>query len=135
MQSVMVLAPYAAVLAGLMVGLSMRVSLARLRTGVSLGVGSDADLLERVRIFGNFAEWVPMALGLLVLAALTGMPTAWLHGLGATLVLARVLHPFGMSAVRSVTLMRFLGTAATYGVILVAAGWLILAFLAAVGGA
>lgn len=126
MQPIQALAPYAAILAVLMVVLSVRVSLARRRSGIVLGVGNDTELLERVRIFGNFAEFVPMALVLLAIAAMNGLPDFVLHGLGTLLVVARGLHPFGMSANRPRLLLRVLGMAGTYTVILLPAVWMLL---------
>lgn len=125
MQPIAVLAPYAAVLGVIMAVLSLRVSFARARSGISLGVGEDRALLARVRSFGNFTEWVPMALLMLTLGALTGMPVALLHGLGGLLVLARLLHLVGMLAPRPVLIGRIAGTAGTIGVIVTAAGWLV----------
>ncbi len=106
--------PYAALLAAMMIVLSFRISFARRRSGVSLGVGDDPVLLERVRAFGNFAEWTPMALLLIVLAELAGAPAGTIHLAGGLLVLGRVLHPLGLRASALITLSRFLGMVFTY---------------------
>lgn len=117
------LAPYAALLGALMIVLSLRVSLARMRARVSLGWGEDPVLMARVRAFGNFAEWAPMALLLLALAA-AGAPATALHAGGALLVLGRVLHPLQLDG-RLFTPLRFLGMVATYAAIALAAFYLL----------
>lgn len=117
-------APYAALLGGLMIVLSLRISFARMRSGVSLGWGNDPVLMARVRAFGNFAEWVPMALLLLVLAEAAGAPAAALHAGGGVLVLGRLLHPLQLDG-RLFTPLRFAGMVATYAAIGVAAFYLL----------
>ena len=117
-------APYAALLGAMMIVLSLRISFARMRSGVSLGWGNDPVLMARVRAFGNFAEWVPMALLLLVLAEAAGAPAAALHAGGAMLVLGRVLHPLQLDG-RLFTPLRFAGMVATYAAIGVAAFYLL----------
>lgn len=119
-----VLAPYAALLGALMIVLSLRISLARMRSGISLGWGDDPVLRARVRAFGNFAEWVPMALVLLMLAQLAGAPEPALHAGGMALVLGRVLHPLQLDG-RLFTPLRFLGMCATYAAIGLAAFYLL----------
>lgn len=114
-------APYAAALGVLMILLSFWVSLARASAGISLETGGNPVLTERVRAFGNFAEWAPMALLLLVLAETAGAPAWALHFGGTALVVGRVLHPFGLSTRQIFTPLRFLGMALTYATIAVAA--------------
>lgn len=115
--------PYAAVLTAMMIVLSFRVSLARRRCGVSLGEGDDTVLLERVRAFGNFAEWAPMALLLIVLAEAAGASAGTVHLAAGMLVAGRLLHPLGLRATALFTLSRFLGMVLTYTSMLVAAGY------------
>ena len=54
----------------------------RAKTGVSLGDGGDAQQLVAVRRQGNFSEWVPLALILLVVLELNDAPSVALHVLG-----------------------------------------------------
>lgn len=88
---------YAGLLALLFVGLSARVILARRTLGVSLGDGGEADLLRRMRVHGNCAEYAPIGILLLAMAELQGMPVGIVHLLGATLFLGRVSHAWSMS--------------------------------------
>lgn len=112
---------YAAALAVLMIVLSFRISLARRRSGVSLGWGEDMHLAERVRAFGNFAEWVPMALVLMAMAEIGGAPPGAIHASGLFLVAGRLVHPVQLRGDALFTPLRFLGMVGTYLAILTAA--------------
>lgn len=83
---------YAALLAILFVALSFRVIGFRRANRVSLGDGDNSDLLRRVRVHGNFAEYVPFALLLMLLAELQGTSGWVLHMLGLLLLTGRILH-------------------------------------------
>jgi uncharacterized membrane protein YecN with MAPEG domain len=63
---------YAALLALLYVGLAVRVIQLRRSERVALGDGGRQSLQRATRVHANFAEYVPLALILLVLAELTG---------------------------------------------------------------
>ncbi|OYQ34471.1 hypothetical protein CHU95_10595 [Niveispirillum lacus] len=89
---------YAGLLGVLLLVLSYRVSMYRRRHGVSLGDGGHKDLQAAIRVQGNFVEYVPTALVLLVLVELSGWPPGVVHGLGAALFLGRVLHAQGLTA-------------------------------------
>jgi uncharacterized membrane protein YecN with MAPEG domain len=87
---------YAAVQAILGFVLSMGIGPMRGKLGVSIGDGGNPDLLLRIRRHGNWAENVPLALLLLALLELNGASGTLLHGLGATLLVARIAHPIGL---------------------------------------
>lgn len=78
---------YASLLALLFVALSVRVIGLRRLSGVALGDGGKADLMRRMRVHANFAEYVPLALVLLGFAESLGTPSPFLHLLGLTLLL------------------------------------------------
>lgn len=88
---------------------------------VGLGVGGNAALERAVRVHGNFAEYAPLFLVLLLLAELNGGPAALLHGLGAAFVLARIGHAFGLSRSSGASTGRFYGTLVTWIALLVVA--------------
>jgi uncharacterized protein len=88
---------YAALLALLFCVLALRVLRLRVQLGVTLGDGGHAHLQRAVRAHGNFAEFVPLALLLLLLLELSSLPAAYLHGYGGLLLLARLLHALGVS--------------------------------------
>lgn len=89
---------YAGLLGVLLLVLSYRVSMHRRRHGVSLGDGGRKDLHAAIRVQGNFVEYVPTALILLILVELSGRQPGIVHGLGGALFLGRVLHAQGLTA-------------------------------------
>lgn len=121
---------YAGILAIIAVFLSIRVVQFRIRTGVGIGDKGQPDLKRVRRVHANFTEYVPFALLLLaLLETLTAPEHAMrIHGLGATLVLARVLHALGLSRKPGMTLPRGSGYTLTILVMLCCAGMLILHF-------
>ena len=63
----------------------------------------------------------------------TGSSTNLVHGLGIALVVARILHPLGLRLEAGPTVPRVIGTAVTWGVLIVGAIVAIIGFLS--GGA
>ena len=94
MSAIAVTPIYAALLALLLAGLGVMGAMGRGTHNVALGHGDVAPLNLTLRRFGNLTEWVPMALLVLLLMELTGVPSFWLHVYGATLLALRLLHPF-----------------------------------------
>ncbi len=87
---------YAALLGILLITLSWGVSKVRLREHVSLGAGEVSDLESAIRAHGNFIEYVPFALILLMLAESAVTPSWLLHALGGSLLAGRLLHAYGI---------------------------------------
>lgn len=88
---------YAGLFAILYCTLSLRVVQARRAARVLLGVGGQPVLERRVRVHANFAEYVPLALVLMLLAELSGYPRWTLDGIGLVLLAGRCVHAFGVS--------------------------------------
>lgn len=123
--SVPVVSLYAALLAIVALTLAGLVGALRgKKKTISLGDGGDPDLLVAMRRQTNFVEYVPLALLLIALVELNGGAKTLIHGLGAVLVAARIIHPFGLDAKKMNTLPRFIGTLGTFAVTVVAAGTL-----------
>ncbi|MCK6508157.1 MAPEG family protein [Myxococcota bacterium] len=108
--------------------LGMRVIVLRWTRKVGLGDGQDKDLRRAIRVHGNFAEWVPLALLALVAAEARGADPRWIWALGGTLLLGRVGHAVGLSGGIGPSVGRSGGMVLTFSVLLVAAG------LAVMGG-
>ncbi|GCL66229.1 MAPEG family protein [Pseudaquabacterium pictum] len=87
---------YAGLLALLYAGLALRVVRLRVVLKQPLGDGGHAELQRAVRVHGHFAEYVPLALLLLLLLELAGMPAALLHGYGLLLLVSRAAHAIGV---------------------------------------
>jgi uncharacterized protein len=115
------LAPYAALLGLVYVYLALRVIKARYRVKAALGTAGDAGLERAVRVHGNFAEYVPFALLLILLVGLTGWGVWAVHGLGALLLAARLLHAYGVSQEAENYAYRKFGMIATFAVFAVSA--------------
>lgn len=115
---------YAGAFAVLYIVLAYRVTVFRHREKTSLGPGeANSPLTRSIRVHGNFMEYVPFALLLIALVELGGAPAAAVHALAATLLLARVLHAWGLTAVAGRSFQRYWGTALTFTIIVVAGVW------------
>ncbi len=110
---------YAAILALGYIALASRVVRMRYSARVPLGSGGNADLERRIRVHGNFAEYVPFALLLLAFVELQGQPAWHVHLLGSALLAARAAHAYGLST--ATLRFRVAGVVLTFAVILSAA--------------
>jgi uncharacterized membrane protein YecN with MAPEG domain len=109
------LLPYLSALTALYLGICAWVVYLRRTLGVGLGDGGHKPLKRAIRVHANFAENVPLALLLLVVGA-DHLSLSTLHGLAATLVVARVLHLVGLGRHPGVSFGRFWGAGLTWGV-------------------
>ena len=111
-------AVYVSLVGLLLIFLSSRVVRWRRELSVGLGDGGEESLLRAQRAQANFIEYVPIALLLLAVAESQGL-TGWLlHTSGVILVLARLLHAWGLSKSSGRSFGRFWGTLLTWAVIL-----------------
>ena len=109
---------YAAILGLLAMVLALRVVQGRWSRRIGLGDGGDADMARRIRVHANYIENVPLAVLLLLLLELTNVAGDWLHAFGIALVLARLLHAWGLSRHAGTSFGRFIGTLLTWLVII-----------------
>lgn len=116
----MVVTPlYAAVLVLWFLVLSLHVVRCRRQARVRLGNGGNPALERAIRAQANFAEYVPLALLLLLVLELARFSFYWLHAIGAALVLARLLHGYALAFRSSFRFGRRWGAALTFAVLLV----------------
>ncbi|MET0256927.1 MAG: MAPEG family protein [Luteibacter sp.] len=108
---------YAALLALLMLALGVRVMWLRRRTSIGLGDGGNRAVACAARAHGNAAEYVPLALILLLVLELNQTLPLLLHVFGVTLLLARVFHAAGLSRTPGNSLGRMAGAGLTLLVI------------------
>ncbi len=109
---------YAAVLGLLLIVLSDLVTRSRRRSRVSIGHGDDPLLERTMRAHGNFVEYVPLGLILLLLIEVKH-PDPWVvHLFGLMLLLGRLLHAYGMIRPDGAVSGRYWGTALTWLMIL-----------------
>ncbi len=109
----------AALLGLILVVLSFRVVTIRRRERIGVGTGDNMPLRLAVRVHANFIEYVPMALILIFLLQRNGDAILAAY-LAAALVIARLLHAFGLSRSAGTSVGRFIGTALTWVVLLTA---------------
>lgn len=105
--------------------LSFRTIFARRSLKVSFGDGGDALLTARSRAFGNASEYIPAGLIVLVLMALTGFQPMWIHAVGGTLLLGRILHAVGIGAAKQPSFGRMWGMILTQLALIGGAGALV----------
>ncbi len=89
---------YAALAAVILIVLSIRVIGARRSHKVAIGDGADENLARRIRAHGNFTEYTPLVLVLILLLELGGAPAWQLHLLGVALILGRIVHAWSLTA-------------------------------------
>lgn len=104
--------------------LALVVPIVRRRISQQIGIGSGGDeqLSRSIRAHGNFVEFVPLALVLLLLLELSGLAAVWLWSFGGVLLCARILHAYGLSGSAGTSPGRGLGATLTFVVIAVMAG-------------
>ena len=127
MTGVGISAGYGALVALLYLALSLRVIAYRRGNRISLGDAGDPVLIGRVRAHGNLAEYAPLALVLLLMAAIGGASPAVLHAGGGMLLLGRLFHAAALSLPPTGLPLRTIGMVLTF----LAIGWLAVAAAAA----
>ena len=110
---------YAGLLALLYLGISGWVVRVRVQQKVFAGDKGDPVMANAMRLHANYAEYVPLALILLLLAEMQGAPALALHALGAVLLVARIMHALGMAAQPHISSLRGGGATLTFLVLLV----------------
>lgn len=105
---------YAGVLALLGIALAVNTARTRGRFGVGLGDGGKPELLQAIRMHGNFIENAPLALAVLLTLELTATASWLLHALGGALVIGRILHAWGLSRSAGGSFGRAAGTVLTW---------------------
>jgi uncharacterized membrane protein YecN with MAPEG domain len=116
---------YAAICGVLLIALALNIVRLRLGRKIPLGMGEGSALEQPVRVHGNFTEYTPTFLILLLLAELGGAAFWFLHLLGAAFVIGRLLHAYGLSTVRARSFGRFYGSVISWTSILVLSGYLL----------
>ncbi len=109
---------YAGLLAIVLIVLSFLVGRQRGKHKVSIGHGGIEELERAIRVQGNFVEYVPLALVLLLMAELNDGSARMVHAYGAALVIGRVLHAIGLMPTIRPNAGRAIGTLLTMLVLL-----------------
>lgn len=120
---------FAALLTLLYIVLAIRIIRLRWRERVGIGTGESLPLKAAVRVHGNFAEYVPLGLILLLLMEVNGASELLLFAMGGLLFIARVFHAIGLTKSIGVSIYRTIGVLGTFSMLLVSAGFVLGSFL------
>ena len=116
---------YAAILGLMLVYLSVIVIKQRRRAKVSIGDGDKLALRKAIAVHNNFSQYVPLTLLLIAFVELNHASTYLVHGLCLCLLVARVTHAYGLGQPVQIMKLRQLGVLLTFGVIVIAALYLL----------
>ncbi len=116
---------YAAMLALLFVGLSVRTVRLRRRLQIAIGDSGNQVMLRAMRVHSNFAEYVPISLILIFLVESAGAHAMLVHALGITLLIGRLSHAYGVSQIGEDYRFRVFGMAMTFITLIVCAVYLL----------
>ena len=119
--NISITALYASLLALVFLGLSFNIIRLRWKYKVGVGDGGESELTKAIRVHGNFSEYIPLSLILLASYELSGAHSVWLHMLGATLLIGRILHAIGLNKTKGTSTGRFIGMNATFLVLIILA--------------
>jgi uncharacterized protein len=117
-----VTALYAALNAFFNIALAYRITLLRSKYNVSLGTGDAPQLTVAIRQHANNAEYLPLAIVMMLLCELCGGTSVALHLIGGGLLIGRISHAVGLP-LKSPNPFRWTGTALTFAGILGSAGY------------
>ena len=121
---------YAALTALLVMILAVRVVAYRRTARIGLGDGNNPDLLKRIRVHANAVEYVPFYLLLMLILELNQTAPILIHAFGIALIVARLLHAWGVSRHSGVSAGRALGAGLTVLMIVLMALLLLWQFFA-----
>lgn len=105
---------YTAALVVLNIVLSFRIIALRRQYKIGIGTGKNPQLAQAVRAQANLVEHAPLVLILIASIEISSHGHLWVHILGGSLVLARILHAWGLSNSAGTSFGRFVGTLLTF---------------------
>jgi uncharacterized protein len=115
------------------VGLSVRTLRLRRRLRIAIGDAQEPAMLRAMRVHANFAEYVPLSLLLLYLVEASGADAWFVHALGASLLVGRVAHAYGVSQTKENYRYRVAGMALTFTPLIAMAARLLYVFATSSG--
>jgi uncharacterized membrane protein YecN with MAPEG domain len=112
--SVSITALYGAILGLIVIALAINVTMHRVKFRVPLGDGGNAQMRRMIRLHGNAAEYIPLAIALMLIYELSGGGHMALHVIGVALIAGRVLQTWGMWATDMTNIGRQIGQSLTW---------------------
>ena len=94
--SLSITALYGGILALIVIALAINVTVHRVKLQVPLGDGGNAQMRRMIRLHGNAAEYIPLAVALMLIYEINGGWRTALHIIGVALVAGRLLQTAGM---------------------------------------
>lgn len=104
------------------IALAYRITRLRAKYDVSLGTGDVEHLTVAIRQHANNAEYLPLALVMMLICELCGGNATALHAIGGGVLVARLSHARGLPMMGPNPL-RWIGTALTFTGIVASAGY------------
>ena len=92
----MITSLYAALLGLILIFLSVKIIQNRRFAKISLGDQGDSFLQSKIRAHGNFIEYAPIFLIMLILVEIGGLNKYFIHLFGVLFVIGRASHAYGM---------------------------------------
>ena len=105
---------YAGILALIVIALAINVTVHRVKLRVPLGDGGNPQMRRMIRLHGNAAEYIPLAVVLMAIYELNGGGHLGLHIVGLALVTGRVVQTWGMWATDMTNIGRQIGQSLTW---------------------
>ena len=110
---------YVAIHGAIILGMAIFVARRRGAAKINLGDGGNMELLAGMRVMGNYGEYAPIVLMMILVLELMGGTSLLLHGMGATFTLGRLAHWQGLASSSGTSKGRAIGTSLSFLVILV----------------
>jgi uncharacterized membrane protein YecN with MAPEG domain len=105
---------YAGILALIVIALAVNVTVHRVKLRVPLGDGGNAEMRRMIRLHGNAAEYIPLAIALMLIYELNSGSHLDLHVIGIALIVGRVIQTWGMWATDMTNIGRQIGQSLTW---------------------
>ena len=112
--SVPITALYGAILGLVLIALAINVTVHRVKLRVPLGDGGNAEMRRMIRLHGNAAEYIPLAIALMLIYELNGGAHLGLHIIGVALIAGRVAQTLGMWSTDKTNIGRQIGQSLTW---------------------
>lgn len=113
---------YAGLLGLIFIVLSYKIVGIRKSESIGIGDGGNKKLELACRVQGNFAEYVPIALILLAIFESNLWSPVYVHIIGASLVIGRLLHAWGYGKSSGASIGRVNGIVLTWLAIVILSG-------------
>ena len=116
---------YTAIFGLMFIYLSICVIKQRRSAKVSIGDGDNPALRKAIAVHNNFSQYVPLALLLIAFVELNHASATITQCLCACLLIGRVAHAYGLAQPVQIMKLRQIGVLLTFGVITIAAFYLL----------